>query len=221
MARSRRAVFETASLARWRIVAAKLLAYDSGTAAGLLAGAIDVSTTSFDPLAKLAKEHRDTPMAGRSNLQQAIPITFGYKAAVWLSPLITMRERLGQLRPRVGDAGLRVDVLCAVLPGLRADLVAPGEHRRLAAHRGPVRFVLTAPNSTMLANLAMDFGSIHSAEYAAQLLAQGRGVPANFATRGNLSERFDRQVKKTPNAGMLPAASPTSGIDDTAAKIPS
>lgn len=33
-----------------------------------------------------------------------------------------------------------------------------------------------------------------------QLLAQGRGVPANFVTRGNLSERFDRQVKKTPNA---------------------
>ncbi|MGY4430586.1 amino acid adenylation domain-containing protein [Bradyrhizobium sp. F1.13.1] len=33
-----------------------------------------------------------------------------------------------------------------------------------------------------------------------QLLAQGRGVPADFATRGNLSEGFDRQAKKTPNA---------------------
>lgn len=33
-----------------------------------------------------------------------------------------------------------------------------------------------------------------------QLLAQGRGVPANFATRSNPGERFDRQVKKTPNA---------------------
>ncbi|MGY3363758.1 hypothetical protein ACVWZL_000883 [Bradyrhizobium sp. GM2.4] len=33
-----------------------------------------------------------------------------------------------------------------------------------------------------------------------QLLAQGRGVPANFVARGNLSEGFDRQVKKTPNA---------------------
>lgn len=33
-----------------------------------------------------------------------------------------------------------------------------------------------------------------------QLLAQGRGAPANFTRRGNLCERFDRQTKKTPNA---------------------
>ncbi|MCJ9735816.1 condensation domain-containing protein, partial [Bradyrhizobium sp. PRIMUS42] len=33
-----------------------------------------------------------------------------------------------------------------------------------------------------------------------QLLATGRGVPANFTTSGNLSGRFDRQAKKTPNA---------------------
>ena len=31
-------------------------------------------------------------------------------------------------------------------------------------------------------------------------LAKGRGVPANFTTRGNVSERFDRQAKTTPNA---------------------
>ncbi len=34
-----------------------------------------------DALAKLAKKHRDTVMVGRSNLQQAVPITFGYKMA--------------------------------------------------------------------------------------------------------------------------------------------
>ncbi|WFU26394.1 amino acid adenylation domain-containing protein [Bradyrhizobium sp. CB1717] len=33
-----------------------------------------------------------------------------------------------------------------------------------------------------------------------QVLAKGHGVPANFAARGNLSERFERQAKKTPNA---------------------
>jgi amino acid adenylation domain-containing protein len=33
-----------------------------------------------------------------------------------------------------------------------------------------------------------------------QLLATGQGTPANFTTRGNLSERFDRQAKTTPNA---------------------
>ena len=35
-----------------------------------------------DALAELARRYRDTPMAGRSNLQQAVPITFGYKMRV-------------------------------------------------------------------------------------------------------------------------------------------
>src|SRR5437762_11000887 len=52
-------------------------------------------------LAKLAREHRDTPMAGRSNLQQAIPITFGYKMATMLAAIERHRERLEQLKPRV------------------------------------------------------------------------------------------------------------------------
>ena len=36
-------------------------------------------------LATLARDHRLTPMIGRSNLQQAIPVTFGYKMAGLLS----------------------------------------------------------------------------------------------------------------------------------------
>ena len=52
-------------------------------------------------MAKLAKQHRDTPMIGRSNLQQAIPVTFGYKMAGLLSAIQRHQERLAQLRPRV------------------------------------------------------------------------------------------------------------------------
>jgi 3-carboxy-cis,cis-muconate cycloisomerase len=51
-------------------------------------------------LVSLARRYRDTPMAGRSHLQQALPITFGYKAAVWLSGLDRHATRLQQLRPR-------------------------------------------------------------------------------------------------------------------------
>lgn len=54
-----------------------------------------------EALAKLAKEHRDTPMIGRSNLQQAIPVTFGYKMAGLLSAVLRHQERLAQLKPRV------------------------------------------------------------------------------------------------------------------------
>lgn len=52
-------------------------------------------------LARLAREHRDTPVIGRSNLQQAIPVTFGYKMSGLLSAVQRHRERLAQLRPRV------------------------------------------------------------------------------------------------------------------------
>ena len=52
-------------------------------------------------LADLARRYRDTPMAGRSNLQQAVPITFGFKAASLLAALQRHRLRLAELRPRV------------------------------------------------------------------------------------------------------------------------
>ncbi len=52
-------------------------------------------------LADLARTHRDTPMAGRTHLQQALPVTFGYKAAVWLAMFDRHAERLAQVLPRV------------------------------------------------------------------------------------------------------------------------
>src|SRR5271169_18247 len=54
-----------------------------------------------DALAGLAKKYRDTPMAGRSNLQQAVPITFGYKMATMLAGFERHKQRLKELRPRV------------------------------------------------------------------------------------------------------------------------
>src|SRR5436305_14802322 len=52
-------------------------------------------------LAGLARKYRDTPMAGRTHLQHALPITFGYKAAVWLSSFDRHAARLPELKPRV------------------------------------------------------------------------------------------------------------------------
>ena len=54
-----------------------------------------------DSMAALARKHRDTPMIGRSNLQQAVPVTFGYKMAGLLSAIERHRARLAELRPRV------------------------------------------------------------------------------------------------------------------------
>jgi len=58
-------------------------------------------TATCGHLAELARKYRDTPMAGRTHLQHALPVTFGYKAAVWLYALDRHAERLRQLRPRV------------------------------------------------------------------------------------------------------------------------
>jgi 3-carboxy-cis,cis-muconate cycloisomerase len=77
-------------------------------------------------LGRLARAHRDTVMAGRTHLQHALPVTFGYKVAVWLSPLLTMQERLAQLRPRVE----RVQ-----LGGAAGTLASLGEAPGLAVQR--------------------------------------------------------------------------------------
>lgn len=54
-----------------------------------------------DILAVMARKYRNTPMAGRTHLQQALPVTFGYKAAFWLSSIDRHIERVDQALPRI------------------------------------------------------------------------------------------------------------------------
>ena len=68
---------------------------------GADAGRSATSTRIADALAALARKYRDTPMAGRSNLQQAVPITFGYKMATLLAAFERHKQRLAELRTRV------------------------------------------------------------------------------------------------------------------------
>lgn len=72
--------------------------------------------TIADILANLAVKHRDTIMAGRTHGQHALPITFGYKVAVWLDELIRQRERLldSRLRVLVGELGGAVGTLASL-----------------------------------------------------------------------------------------------------------
>lgn len=49
-------------------------------------------------LAVLARAHRATPMIGRTLGRHALPITFGYKVAVWLTQTRRDRERLATWR---------------------------------------------------------------------------------------------------------------------------
>jgi 3-carboxy-cis,cis-muconate cycloisomerase len=90
-------------------------------------------------LARVAREHRNTPMAGRTHLQQALPITFGHKAAIWLSSLQRLSERLQQAKPRA---------LMAQLGGAAGTLASLG-HRGLDVRKAFAQELgLTEPDIT-------------------------------------------------------------------------
>jgi adenylosuccinate lyase len=57
-------------------------------------------------LAALARTHRDTLMAGRTHGQQGLPITFGFKVAVWLVELRRHRQRFVEVGARMDLAQL-------------------------------------------------------------------------------------------------------------------
>jgi 3-carboxy-cis,cis-muconate cycloisomerase len=57
--------------------------------------------TILAALAGQADKHRTTVMAGRTHLQQALPVTFGLKCAIWAMPFLAHLDRLKQLRTRV------------------------------------------------------------------------------------------------------------------------
>ena len=90
-----------------------------------------------DECARLAAEHRHTVMAARTLLQQAVPTTFGLKAAGWLVGLVEARARLAAVAASLpaqlggaagtlaalGDRGVEVLRLYAEELGLREPAV--------------------------------------------------------------------------------------------------
>jgi 3-carboxy-cis,cis-muconate cycloisomerase len=70
-------------------------------------------------LSRLADRHRATPCVGRSYGQHAAPVSFGYKAAVWLTGIADTADRLPDLRTRVLVASLAGPV--GTLASLGAD----------------------------------------------------------------------------------------------------
>ena len=89
-------------------------------------------------LSRLAARYRDTPCAGRTYGQHAAPVTFGYKAAVWLAGIAEAAERLPPVRARVLTASLAGPV--GTLSGLGAagPAVADGFARALGLGSAPI-----------------------------------------------------------------------------------
>ncbi|MGZ4219323.1 MAG: 3-carboxy-cis,cis-muconate cycloisomerase [Solirubrobacteraceae bacterium] len=66
-----------------------------------LAPLLDELGAAADACAQLAERHRSTLAPGRTLLQQALPLTFGIKAATWLSGLDGSCAELAEVRERV------------------------------------------------------------------------------------------------------------------------
>src|SRR3954451_9218619 len=80
---------------------------------------LDDLVACADACAALAERHRSTPAVRRTLLQQALPLTFGLKAAGWLVGLDEARAEL---------AGVRERVPALQLGGAVGTLASLGEH---------------------------------------------------------------------------------------------
>ena len=69
------------------------------------------STAPPTPPPRLAEEHRDTPIMGRTLLQEAKPTTFGLKAAGWMIELDEAADWLGQRAARRCNSAARSGAL--------------------------------------------------------------------------------------------------------------
>ena len=149
-------------------------------------------------LAGLAKKYRDTPMAGRTHLQQALPVTFGYKAAIWLAMFDRHQQRLAELRPRValvefagaagtlaslGDKGFEVQQAMAEELGLGV----PATTWHVARDGFAEAVNLLALVTGSLGKIALDIMIMASTEFAEvyEPFVKGRGASSTMPQKRN------------------------------------
>lgn len=139
-------------------------------------------------LGKLAAAHRDTPCVGRTYGQHAAPLTFGFKAAVWLAGVADAAERLPGLRSRMLLASLGGPVGTLAGLGAHGPAVAEGFAEALGLGAAPIawhtRRAAMAEGGAWLATLlgalakmAADIANLASTEVAevAEPWVPGRG----------------------------------------------
>ena len=149
-------------------------------------------------LADLAVKHRDTPMAGRTHLQQALPVTFGYKVAIWLAMFDRHQQRLAELRPRValvefagaagtlaslGTKGFEVQEAMADELGLGV----PATTWHVARDGFAEAVNLLALITGSLGKIALDIMIMASTEFAevAEPFVKGRGASSTMPQKRN------------------------------------
>jgi 3-carboxy-cis,cis-muconate cycloisomerase len=151
-----------------------------------------------DILRTMAHKYRDTPMAGRTHLQQALPITFGYKAAVWLSSIDRHITRVDQALPRillgefsgaagtlasVGDRGLEMQKLFCDELGLHQPSITWHVARDGIAEAVTLLGLITGT----LGKIATDVMLLSSSEFGevSEPFVPGRGASSTMPQKRN------------------------------------
>jgi len=151
-----------------------------------------------DILKAMARKYRDTPMAGRTHLQQALPVTFGYKAAVWLSSIDRHIERVDQALPRillgefsgaagtlasVGEGGLDMQKLFCEELGLHQPSITWHVARDGIAEAVTLLGLITGT----LGKIATDVMLLSSSEFGevAEPFVPGRGASSTMPQKRN------------------------------------
>jgi 3-carboxy-cis,cis-muconate cycloisomerase len=145
--------------------------------------------------AQLARDHRSTPLAARTLLQQALPTTFGFKAAGWLAGVDEARDLLAAVPLEVelggaagtlaslGDQGL--EVLSRLAEELElAEPVMPWHTRRLRIGQLGAALALAAG---AVEKIALDMKLMAQTEVGelAESSAGGRGGSSTLPHKRN------------------------------------
>lgn len=110
-------------------------------------------------LLEMAREHRSTPMIGRTHGQQALPITFGLKIIIWATETRRHIERIKSLAQRVlvGQLSGAVGTMAALGPKARE--IAAGTLIRLGLKTATISWHTSRDN---MAEVAACFGMVVS-----------------------------------------------------------
>lgn len=149
-------------------------------------------------LANLSRQYRNTPMAGRTHLQQALPITFGYKTAIWLGMFDRHQQRLQELRERVlvvefaGAAGTLASLSGKGLEVQEAlahelGLAVPASTWHVARDGFAETVNLLALVTGSLGKIALDIMIMASTEFAEvyEPFVKGRGASSTMPQKRN------------------------------------
>lgn len=134
-------------------------------------------------LARLAADHRDTVMPGRTLTQHAVPTTFGLKAAGWRSLVLDARDRLRTVRTalpaQLGGAAGTLAALAAYGAHDPRTLTAAYAHELGLAEPALPWHTLRTPIADLAGGLAVTAGAL--GKTAADVLTLSRTEIAELA----------------------------------------